>query len=88
MADRKRLSPQATIKRDPVTPAYPLRFAADAAQARGDYALALARRAEGLRLVEADAPPDHPELARARIEYAAALTLLHRNAAALALAPR
>jgi len=33
-------------------------------------------------------PPDHSELARARIEYAAALTLLHRNAAALALAPR
>ena len=35
---------KATIKRDPVTPAYPLRFAADAAQTRGDYALALARR--------------------------------------------
>jgi len=48
---------RATIKRDSVIPAYPLRFAADAAQARGDYALALARRGEGLRLVEADAPP-------------------------------
>lgn len=77
---------KATIKRDPVTPAYPLRFAADAAQARGDFALALTRRAEGLRLVEPDVPADHPELARARIEYAQTLTLLHRPAEALALA--
>ena len=31
-------------------------------------------------------PPDHPELARAQIEYALTLTLLHREAEALALA--
>ena len=77
---------KATIKRDPVTPAYPLRFAADAAQARGEYALALARRAEGLRLVDKDVPADHPEVARARIEYALTLTLLHRDAEALTIA--
>ncbi len=76
----------ATLKRDPVTPAYPLRFSADAAEARGDLALALARRAEGLRLVAHDAPADHPEVARARIEYALTLTLLHRAPEGLAMA--
>jgi len=76
---------RATVKYDPVTPAYPLRFSADAAEARGDLALALARREEGLRLVE-HAPADHPEVARARIEYALTLTLLHRATEGLAIA--
>ena len=76
---------KATIKRDPVTPAYPLRFAADAAQARGDLDLALVRREEGLRLVERDVPVDHPELARARIEYALTLVLLHRTGDAIVI---
>jgi len=74
------------IKRDPVQAAYPLRFSADAAQARGDLALALSRRAEGLKLVEKDAPADHPEVARARIEYALTLMLLGRAAEARQIA--
>ena len=74
------------IKRDPVTPAYPLRFAADAAQARGDLPLALARRAEAVSIMEKDAPADHPELARARIEYALTLMLVHQPAQASAMA--
>jgi CHAT domain-containing protein len=77
---------KATIKRDPVTPAYPLRFAADAAQARGDLPLALARRIEALRIMKADTPSDHPELARAQMEYATTLTLLHRFRQAFAIA--
>ncbi len=75
-----------TNKRDPVTAAYPLRFSADAAQARGDLPLALSRRAEALRLVDHDAPADHPEVARARIEYAMTLMLLGKSDEALAMA--
>ena len=77
---------KSAIKRDPATPAYPLRFAADAAEARGDLALALARRAEAISIMAKDAPSDHPELARARIEYALTLMLLHRAPEALAVA--
>ena len=73
-------------KRDPVQAAYPLRFSADAAQARGDLSLALSRRVEGLALVEKDAPADHPEVARARIEYALNLMLLGRAAEARVVA--
>ena len=77
---------RAATKVDPVTPAYPLRFSADAAEARGDLPLALTRRAAALRLIEPAAPADHPELARARIEYALTLTLLHRAPEGLAIA--
>lgn len=77
---------RAATKVDPVTPAYPMRFSADAAEARGDLALALARRESALHLIERYAPADHPELARARIECALTLTLLHRAAEALAIA--
>lgn len=77
---------RATTKVDPVTPAYPLRFSADAAEARGDFALALVRRTAALRLIEPAAPTDHPELARARIEYALTLTLLHRASEGLTMA--
>ncbi len=77
---------RATTKVDPVMPAYPWRFSADSAEARGDLALALARRETGLRLVEHAAPADHPEVARARIEVALTLTLLHRAAEGLAIA--
>lgn len=74
------------IKRDPVQAAYPLRFSADAAQARGDLQLALARRKEGLALAEKDAPADHPEVARARVEYALNLMLLGHPAEAREIA--
>jgi CHAT domain-containing protein/tetratricopeptide (TPR) repeat protein len=77
---------RATMKSDPVMPAYPWRFSADAAEARGDLLLALNRRETGLRLVEKAAPADHPEVARARIEYALTLTLLHRASEGLAIA--
>jgi CHAT domain-containing protein len=77
---------KSAIKRDPATSTYPLRFAADAAQARGDLTLALARRAEAIAIMAKDALPDHPELARARIEYALSLMVLKRADEALAAA--
>lgn len=77
---------RAATKVDPVTPAYPMRFSADAAEARGDLTLALARREAALHLIERNAPADHPELARTRIEYALTLTLVHRAAEGLAIA--
>ncbi len=59
-----------------------LRRAADAAQARGDIALALSRREAAIALMVSHAPPKHPELARARIEYASTLLLAGRSAEA------
>ena len=60
------------------------RRAADAAQARGDLALALTRRVAAIAIMAKDAPPTHPELARAHIEYAATLLLAGEPAKALA----
>jgi hypothetical protein len=78
---------KSTIKRDPTTPAYPLRYAADAAQARGDLELALERRRQAVAIMtEATppVPPDNTELARARLEEA--MTLLRMGKARQALA--
>jgi CHAT domain-containing protein len=69
---------KAPIKRDPAARAYPLRFSADSAERRGDLKLALARRQAAIALMEPDAPADHPELARARVELGLTLTLLGR----------
>jgi CHAT domain-containing protein/tetratricopeptide (TPR) repeat protein len=77
---------KAPIKRDPATRAYPLRFSADSAERRGDLALALARRREAIALMTPDAPADHPELARARIELGLTLVLLGRPQEGLSVA--
>jgi len=74
---------------DPVQPAFPLRFAADAAEARGDLKLALSRRQAAVAALEPVVPADHPVLALARLEYAATLARVGspRTALALAAAP-
>jgi len=74
---------------DPATPAFPLRFAADAAEARGDLKLALARRREAIAALEPVVPADHPALALARIEQAGTLSRmgLARDALSQAIAP-
>ncbi len=74
-------------KSDPITLAYPLRFAADAAEARGDLKLALARRSAAIAAIEKDTPAGHPQRALARLEYAATLGRMHlkSNSAAAAL---
>jgi len=77
---------RAPVKRDPAQRAYPLRFSADSAQARGDLAVALARRQEAVRLMEPEAAADHPELARARIELGRTLALSGRATEGLAVA--
>jgi len=77
---------RAPVKRDAATRAYPLRFSADSAQGRGDLATALARREQAVKLMEPNAPADHPELARARIELARTLALSNRPQEALKVA--
>lgn len=77
---------KATIKRDPISPAYPLRFAADAAEARGDIGLALDRRQRAAEMIDAAAPADNPERARTRLELAMTMLLANRPAEALAMA--
>ncbi len=77
---------KATIKRDPITPAYPLRYAADAAQARGDLALAMARRKQAAAMIDAGTPADNPERARTHLELANTLVLAGQGKAALAIA--
>ncbi len=77
---------KATIKRDPITPAYPLRFAADAAQARGQLQLALERRKQAVAILEAGTAPDNPERARAQLELALTTMLAGQPADALKLA--
>ena len=76
---------RSTMKRDPVQAGYPLRFSADAAQARGDLTLALAQREQALAAMK-DAPADHSELARARLERGVTLALMGRAAQGLAAA--
>lgn len=73
-------------KRNPIGAGGAWRRSADAAQARGDLVLALSRRQEAIRLMALDASPQHPELARARIEYASTLLLAGRPADAGAVA--
>ena len=63
-----------------------LRRAADSAQARGNLPLALSRREQAIALMASHAQPKHPELARARIEYAVTLSLAGRAAEARAIA--
>lgn len=75
---------KATIKRDPISPAFPLRFAADAAEARGDIGLALDRRRQAAAMIDAAAPEDNPERARTHLELAMTMALSGQNAAALA----
>jgi len=65
---------------------YPLRFAAEAALARGDAATALARRKQAVAEMTGHVPDDHPELARARLEYAESLRLAGAKSEALAIA--
>ncbi|WP_374410723.1 CHAT domain-containing protein [Novosphingobium colocasiae] len=77
---------KATIKRDPISPAFPLRFAADAAEARGDIGLALERRQRAADMIDAAAPADNPERARTRLELAMTMLLANRPAEALAMA--
>jgi len=77
---------KATIKRDPISPAYPMRFAADAAQQRGDLALALERRDRAVAMIDAAAPEDNPERARTHLERAATLLAMGRTSEALAIA--
>jgi hypothetical protein len=76
---------KASIKRDPITPAYPLRYAADAAQARGDTALALARRKQAVVMIDA-APADNSERARTHLELANTMVLAGQAKAALSIA--
>lgn len=63
-----------------------LRRSADTAQLRGDLPLALARRKAALDLMEARVPAQHPELLRARLEYASTLSAMHRTPEAIAIA--
>ena len=77
---------KATIKRDPISPAYPMRFAADAAQQRGDLELALQRRDMAVAMIDAAAPEDNPERARTHLERAATLLAMGRESEALAIA--
>ena len=65
---------------------YPLRFAAEAALARGDNATALARRKQAVAEMVGHLPNDHPELARARLEYADSVRLAGARNEALAIA--
>ncbi len=69
-----------------IDPALSLRFAADAAEARGDFALAMARRKQAVAVLEPGVPTDHPDLAAARMAYARSLSMAGQSAAALALA--
>jgi len=77
---------KSTIKRDPSSSSFPIRFAADAAQARGDLELALQRRNEAVRLVDAATPADNPERARTHLELAMTTLLLGQPERALAIA--
>lgn len=63
-----------------------LRRSADAAELRGDLPLALSRRVDAVELIESHAQPGHPELARARLEYAATLSLMGRTQEAMRVA--
>jgi len=65
---------------------YPLRFAAEAALARGDRSTALARRKQAVAEMTGHVPDNHPELARARLEYADSLRLTGARSDALAIA--
>ena len=77
---------RATIKRDPVIPAFPLRYAADAAQERGELQIALERRTQAVSVLEANAPADNPERALAQIELALTMLRLGQAREALVLA--
>ncbi len=77
---------KATIKRDPITPAYPLRYAADAAQARGDLGLALARRKQAAAMIDTAAPTENSERARTHLELANTMVLAGQAKAALPIA--
>lgn len=77
---------KATIGRDPISPAYPMRFAADAAQQRGDLALALERRDKAVEMIDAAAPEDNPERARTHLERAVTLLAMNRAKEAFAIA--
>ena len=63
-----------------------LRRGADAAQAQGKLAEALDLRRRAVALIESRVKPRHPELARARIEYAATLAIAGHAPEALAIA--
>jgi CHAT domain-containing protein len=58
---------------NPTAGSIPYRKAADAAEARGDFALAIERRRAAIADMAPYAPPTHPELARAHLELAATL---------------
>lgn len=77
---------KATSRENPVARATPLRNAANVAQARGEFDLALARRSQAIAAIESYVPAEHPELARARIEYALTMSLQGRPDAALKIA--
>ena len=69
---------KANRKDDPTAAASPLRFSADAAQARGDFKLALARREQALALMIPNTPAENPQLALAQMQYAVGLMLVGR----------
>lgn len=75
---------RASIGRDPASASFPLRNAADAAQERGDLAVARERRDAAVAIVDKALPEDDPERARTHMERA--LTRLAQGNAQAALA--
>lgn len=75
---------KANLGRDPTSPSFPLRNAADAAQARGDLGLALARRDAAVGVLDEAVGPQDPERARAHLERALTRLAMGDVAAALA----
>lgn len=75
---------KATIGRDPTSASFPMRYAADAAQERGDLVLALERRGEAVRMMDEAVADDDSERARTHLEQAVTLLLAGQPEAALA----
>ena len=70
----------------PLAGSGPLRRAADAAQEQGKLNEALDLRRRAIELIESRVQPHHPELARAKMEYASTLAVAGRAREALAIA--